>query len=112
VRAHRQQVSLPDDFPVLVLEGTNLRAASAGDTFARNHYHPCRELHYILSGSGVYWVQDRFTSSKNRPSWSSIPANAITGSTPPRLNINESWGDREIADTLAAINKVEKAYLK
>jgi hypothetical protein len=27
------------------------------------------------------------------------------------LSLHEAWGDQEVADTLAAIEKVERAYL-
>jgi len=64
----------------------------------------------VFGTSGLPWTSPLYKGDPDR----AFPCPNALAATDHQFNlgIHESWGDREIADTLAALRKVETAYLR
>ncbi|HEY7270829.1 MAG TPA: DegT/DnrJ/EryC1/StrS family aminotransferase, partial [Dehalococcoidia bacterium] len=94
----------------LAAEGIPLNASYGG---ALQSHAPWFVEHHAFGTSGYPWSAPEYRARGGDPHRQFPCPNAVAVIRSDfNLSIHESWTDQEVADTLAAIEKVERAYLK
>jgi hypothetical protein len=108
VDASRLTVDATTFARAVAAEGIALNASYGG---ALQSHAPWFVEHHAFGTSGYPWSAPEYRAAGGNPERRFLCPNAVAViQSDFNLSIHEAWGDQEVADTLAAIAKVEQAY--
>ena len=114
--SYEGDVRLPTDVKAVIISpaivGDRFVQLAPAYTGAMQGNAPWLEQRRVFGDSGYPWAAPEYRARGGDPERRFACPNALAVlASDCNLSIHEGWGDQEVTDTLAAIAKVERAYL-